>query len=674
MHQVVEVWWRHLPMEKMILLAAIPVVASWLLLASYWVWRRRYPAPRASGAASAGEALSARNLGMGLFLGRLAVGLRWPLILGAMVVGYRQVINRASLFDDAFIAFRYSRNFAEGHGLVFNLGERVEGYTNFLWTLILGILHRVTPLEVPQLALVLGLLCFGANLLVVARLGQLLTARRAEDAGQGGRSLHLPLAVLLLALHGVYTDYGTSGLETGAASLCVNLGVLWLISRRTASGAAIAGAMFIAAALTRPDHGLFYALGGLTLLIDRLRSLLAARRGGRTALWRAGGDVLTAYAAPFLVYVVYLVWKFAYYGDIVPNTYYAKSVALAWYPQGRIYAAVFYLGTQAWAPLLLCLVWLLRRPRHATACRFRFFFATSFVAYNLYVAKLGGDFMYGRFYVTLVPLYLLAAEALIHELARPSAPNARRCLRWTAVAAALGLLAASTQAVTMIGPHKIRWRIADEATYHFVKSFHPLSVDHHQEPVGKFFRRVLKDRGLDVVLGTGGPGTVGYHSRLPVIDVRGLTDAYVARQRIDKRTRPGHEKLAPREYLLARGVHLLRTNAGQEEFHPTRWRRMTRVGLGRFPGKDPWQLAHYDRELMRRIRKQAPELRFVDFEVWLDRYIEALPGRREYLVRRDLEWMRGYYFDHNEDPERLAAIEAHIPSSGASASNRESSR
>ena len=44
------------------------------------------------------------------------------------------------LCDDAFISFRYARNLLEGHGLVFNPGEYVEGYSNFLWTLELA--HR----------------------------------------------------------------------------------------------------------------------------------------------------------------------------------------------------------------------------------------------------------------------------------------------------------------------------------------------------------------------------------------------------------------------------------------------------------------------------------------------------------------------------------------------------
>ena len=42
------------------------------------------------------------------------------------------------LCDDAFISFRYTRNLLEGHGLVFNPGEYVEGYTNFLWILELA--------------------------------------------------------------------------------------------------------------------------------------------------------------------------------------------------------------------------------------------------------------------------------------------------------------------------------------------------------------------------------------------------------------------------------------------------------------------------------------------------------------------------------------------------------
>ena len=42
------------------------------------------------------------------------------------------------IIDDAYISFRHAYNFAHGYGLVFNQGERVEGITNLLWTLIIS--------------------------------------------------------------------------------------------------------------------------------------------------------------------------------------------------------------------------------------------------------------------------------------------------------------------------------------------------------------------------------------------------------------------------------------------------------------------------------------------------------------------------------------------------------
>ncbi|KPJ64637.1 hypothetical protein AMJ44_12375, partial [candidate division WOR-1 bacterium DG_54_3] len=45
--------------------------------------------------------------------------------------------------DDAFISFRYVRNFVNGDGLVFNPGERVEGYTNFFWILLLSLFLKL---------------------------------------------------------------------------------------------------------------------------------------------------------------------------------------------------------------------------------------------------------------------------------------------------------------------------------------------------------------------------------------------------------------------------------------------------------------------------------------------------------------------------------------------------
>jgi hypothetical protein len=61
---------------------------------------------------------------------------------------------------------------------------------------------------------------------------------------------------------------------------------------------------------------------------------------------------------------------------------------------------------------------------------------------------------------------------------------------------------------------------------------------------------------------------------------------------------------------------------------------------------------------MAALRRVAPRARFVKFERYLDKYIAKLEDRDPDRVARDLRWMRAYYFDHNDDRERLELIEA----------------
>src|ERR1035437_3918387 len=91
----------------------------------------------------------------------------------AILVATAVLVPHARLFyfvtDDAYISFRYARNLALHGQLVFNLGERVEGYTNFLWTVILalGIKLDVGPVALSRF---LGVAFGIATLAVVVRM------------------------------------------------------------------------------------------------------------------------------------------------------------------------------------------------------------------------------------------------------------------------------------------------------------------------------------------------------------------------------------------------------------------------------------------------------------------------------------------------------------------------
>src|SRR3954465_16033771 len=94
--------------------------------------------------------------------------LRW-LLLG--VAGVALVVHSLAynfVPDDAYISFVFSRNFAEHGQLAFNLGSPVEGYTNFLWTIVLGLL-MIVGISPEWSSRVLSTLCALVTLYTVFR-------------------------------------------------------------------------------------------------------------------------------------------------------------------------------------------------------------------------------------------------------------------------------------------------------------------------------------------------------------------------------------------------------------------------------------------------------------------------------------------------------------------------
>jgi hypothetical protein len=125
------------------------------------------------------------------------------------------------LTDDAFISFRYARNLSQGYGLVFNPGhERVEGYTNFLWVVLLAGCHRLG--WAPE---------YAANPLSLAAtivLWALVVWFAYRNSRDGARWLVLAAPLCLAATRSVAV-WSTSGLETRLFEVLVVGGVLRLI-------------------------------------------------------------------------------------------------------------------------------------------------------------------------------------------------------------------------------------------------------------------------------------------------------------------------------------------------------------------------------------------------------------------------------------------------------------
>ncbi|HEY4688483.1 MAG TPA: hypothetical protein VIK33_04170, partial [Anaerolineae bacterium] len=255
--------------------------------------------------------------------------------------------------DDAYISFRYARNFARGDGLRFNPGEPpVEGYSNFLWVVTLAGAARLGS-DIPTSARVLG-----AALSIATLIGMAVALHRS-----GAGKAIIWMACAWLAASGSFAMWAISGLESMLLAALLVLALI-LLDREERTGHGIASGFVLAlVALARAEGAIFFAAAFAVRAIAHVRGQ-SARTIREDVKWAL------AFAVPF---GAFLLWRVAYYGDWLPNTVYAKSGGGYLYHilRGVYYAFQFLASGGALLVLLGCAAALLRldRPivRHALA-------------------------------------------------------------------------------------------------------------------------------------------------------------------------------------------------------------------------------------------------------------------------------------------------------------------
>ena len=296
------------------------------------------------------------------------------------------------LDDDMMITLRYARNLVEGHGLVWNAGERVEGITNFLWALILAVPAALLD---PRRA-ALGAIVLNGVLLTAA-----ITATFALVRRLGGSRFAAALAAFALATHQGTLHWAAGGSEAILLALLL-LAMAWCAlgegapGRREAVAGALCGGFAI---LTRPD-----ALPVAAILL----LALLARVDGRAARLRLLAGFL---ALP----LTQLLFRVAYYGDLLPNTYYLKMTGWPTRPLAGVDYVVRLMSQHAFH-FALAAAALLAIRRRATTLLFM-----GLVVQLAYIVWCGGDELpKQRFFVPIAPLLftlsLVGAEQLAHRI------------------------------------------------------------------------------------------------------------------------------------------------------------------------------------------------------------------------------------------------------------------
>jgi len=444
----------------------------------------------------------------------------------ALVAGFAVQVHRyAFIGDDAFISFRYARNLVDGFGLVWNAGEAVEGYTNFLWVLAMAAGMRV-GIEPERLSIALG----------VASGFAVLAAVVWRNVGRyGWRQPLIWLAPAALVSSRSFTGWSTGGLETQLFTCTVFLALGLLCRERDRDDRTPwrSSLLFALAALIRPEGVLFAAVAGGCLLVDALGS----RRGLRACM---------VFALPLLVVVGgHLLWRHAYYGYWLPNTWYAKVHGL-WWDQSARYFGHFFSDYRLHWFLPFALVPAILRRRFEDHC-----LLVSACAYCGYVVYVGGDRFEFRFLVVVLPILdVLIADGLIVAWRAVSgdSKSGRRAAAFGVAAVAAALLLTTLAGSRRPEAARTRDSIASLGT---IRAYAEQRIGE-----GRKLREAI-DRGVlpsDLKVAVTGAGALPYYTMWPMVDIYGLNDVTIAHQRVRTRSKIGHEQQPPPGYLLERGV------------------------------------------------------------------------------------------------------------------------
>lgn len=456
--------------------------------------------------------------------------------------------------DDAYISFRYAQNAILGNGLFFNPGERVEGFTNFLWT-ALTIPLEGAHVDVGRASMLLGALFALGVMWLVVRFAKLVDAPRAVGI----------LAALLLAADGSFVLWSVSGLETVMFAFLVFAGALSYIRENKESqgnkgmkGNEEKNNSFISLISFRslPSSGIFFALAAMT----RPEGLFVfAITVAHQVVWRILNERrlftfrdLSRIFAFGVIFAPYWLGRWWYYKSFLPNSFYAKVAAsgpAAQIERGWNHLSQFVGVHLGWLIVLLPLaivaiaVWrIARRITHHVSRdeqkSMREFWVTYFAAivaaYSAYIVYVGGDWSVGRFFVPLLPFfYLLFSTALVDMwiwLVDTRLRDWGNRVQYIGVLVSILLVALLITASSWNGEYGI-----------FIKGFDAGRATEARETMGKWLKANVAPGTLIAV---DAAGQVPYFSGLPAVDMFGINDLHIGRLPVATlgQGTPGHEK------------------------------------------------------------------------------------------------------------------------------------
>jgi hypothetical protein len=414
--------------------------------------------------------------------------------------------------DDAFIAFRYAENWANGLGPVYHAGELVEGFSDLAWVFLLSLAARLgAPLDTAA-----HLLSAGCTLAVVALAADVLAKLPVSRAARYGGALTIGFSADLAA-------WTTGGLETALFTLA--LFGLWRELTREGGGAFWA-ALFGALLVTVRVEGVLWLFG-----------VFAAVTISDRARWKSSFHLIL----PGLIAFAFVeAWRLYTFGEWLPNTVHAKA-GMDGETLGRGMRYVASWLVISIIPLVATALSL--RALRSPAAKLALSAGVLVDGGILFAFLTGGDWMpFFRFLAPTVPFLAILIAAGLHG------KEGKADWRWGLPL--LGCLSA-------FGLHLLPQRARVALDFRGFRGGYETELDRLEKarrniPTFRTVGRALKDHaeeGDSIVLGA--IGAIGYESGIRVHDRNGLIDPLVTRiaERVRGRS-AGHERRVSRQRFL----------------------------------------------------------------------------------------------------------------------------
>lgn len=447
------------------------------------------------------------------------------------------LISRLVL-DDAFIFLRYVRNFTNGHGIVWNIGEKpVEGFSSFLYFFVLSITSFVFKLQLDNVIQILGVLCGIGSLIVTYLISKKLFTNYF--------TIFLPIT--LLTFSPFLIIWSTIGMDSILYLFLFLLCIYFYIRfRKNSKFIYIFSLCCFFLALSRSEAMVFILV---TFFFELLYRMKEKKKVFDKSLIISGSIFIILYGALFI-------WRWSYFGHFFSNTYYVKTGGELYQTLGGLdnfwqSFKTLFVGTSV--VILIPLIYLFLTKKRSWEVYYFSVLIFIISASNIFV---GGDVFGVRFYLPVWGLLILLSSMTLDQFI-----NLKKIKTYQTVLIVAAVFVSSLFAWYQNDYYQEDKRLYRNIPYYLAnRESYPSAEDTNSESYydsKTTFRAMASALNSNLKPGSSialvAVGAIGYYSDFTIYDMVGKVDEHIAHEPFDEKYieswRPGHDK-GDGEYIL----------------------------------------------------------------------------------------------------------------------------